>query len=83
MSRSTWKGPFLDKCVVKNLEIENKKIWSRRSTIPLVLVGRTVLVYNGKKFKSLRITRQHVGFKLGDFAPTRFHTVKKVIKKKK
>jgi len=82
MSRSNWKGSFLDKCILKNLEIENKKIWSRRSTIPSMLIGRTVLIYNGKKFKSLTITRQHVGYKLGDFAPTRLHTVKKSVKKK-
>ena len=80
MSRSLWKGPFLEKALYKNKL--PTKIWSRSSTIPSSLVGMSVLVYNGKLFKRILIDRFKVGFKFGEFAFTRFHTSRpKIIKK--
>ena len=38
------------------------------------MVGRTIGVYNGKEFVSIKITPEMIGYRLGDFA----HTVKKV-----
>jgi len=50
------------------------KTWSRRSMILPEFVGRTFLVYNGKKFISVFVTENMVGHKLGEFSPTRtFH----------
>jgi len=84
MSRSIWKGPFLDKSLFNNLfNNKNKKIWSRRSIISASMVGTYVLIYNGKLFKRVLITRDHVGFKYGSFSTTRIFTQKaKVLKKK-
>ena len=84
MSRSIWKGPFLDKSLFKNFsENKNKKIWSRRSIISASMIGAYVSIYNGKIFKRVLITREHVGFKYGSFATTRTFTQKaKVVKKK-
>jgi len=86
MSRSIWKGPFLDKFLVKKSILNNQKIWSRRSVIPSSLIGKIVLIYSGKIFKKILITREKVGFKFGEFCATRFHTTKlkstKNIKKK-
>jgi small subunit ribosomal protein S19 len=55
MSRSVWKGPFVDSYVLKKAEKAREsgrneviKIWSRRSTILPQFVGLTFGVYNGR-----------------------------------
>jgi len=91
MTRSLWKGPFLDSFLVKPLKVSSKKnykIWSRGSVIPSSLIGETVYIHNGKEFKSITITRERIGFKFGEFSFTRKYTnkqkaIKKAIKKKK
>jgi len=47
------------------------KTWSRRSTIVPEFVGLTIAVHNGKKFIPVFITEEMVGYKLGEFSPTR------------
>ena len=83
MSRSIWKKFFVDSFLVKSVKsLSNvKKIWSRRSSIPSSLVGKTVLVHNGKDFKKLSVKREHLGFKFGEFSLTKKYTKKIVIKK--
>lgn len=78
MSRSVWKGPFVDDHLMKKIVEMNKgadrkviKTWSRRSTIVPEMVGHTIAVHNGRKFTALYITENMVGHKLGEFAPTR------------
>lgn len=78
MPRSIKKGPFLDghlwKKVVKAIDNGDKKpikTWSRRSTIVPEMVGLTFAVYNGHKFVPVFVTEDMVGFKLGEFSPTR------------
>ena len=78
MSRSTWKGPFVDGYLLKKAEKsrgsgrnEIIKIWSRRSTIIPEFVGHTIAVHNGKKFIPVYITENMVGHKLGEFSFTR------------
>ena len=70
MSRSKWKGPYIDSNIFKENK-KNRKIWARSSTIPGFLVGENVLVYNGREFKRILITRDKVGFKFGEFSFTR------------
>lgn len=84
MSRSIWKGLFLDKFLLKPNLKSGLKIWSRRSIITSKFLNKHVFVYNGKTFKKLYITREKLGFKFGAFIMTRQHTKKiKEIKKKK
>ena len=84
MSRSIWKGPFLDKSLFLNLvQKKSKKIWSRRSIVSSEMIGTHVLIHNGKIFKRILITREHVGFKYGSFAATRTFIPKNKIAKKK
>jgi len=78
MSRSVWKGPFVDGYLLKKLEKAKKsgknqviQIWSRRSTIIPDFVGTTFGVYNGKKFIPVLVTEEMVGHKFGEFSPTR------------
>ena len=87
MGRSLWKGPFVSSAILRRSRTESKnnfKIWSRNSVIPEFLLGQTVLVHNGKEFKKIVVTREKLGFKLGEFSFTRKYNVKqKLVKKKK
>jgi small subunit ribosomal protein S19 len=78
MARSLKKGPFVDAHLVKKVSTakasnDNKpiKTWSRRSTIVPEMIGLTFNIHNGKTFIPLYITENHIGYKLGEFAPTR------------
>ncbi len=78
MSRSVWKGPFVDGYMLKKAEAavasgrkDVIKTWSRRSTILPQFVGLTFGVYNGRKFIPVMINEDMVGHKLGEFSPTR------------
>ena len=78
MSRSVWKGPFVDSYLLKKAEKSRQsgrndiiRIWSRRSTILPQFVGLTFGVHNGHKFLPVLVTEDMVGQKFGEFAPTR------------
>ncbi|MGL2763860.1 30S ribosomal protein S19 [Helicobacter pylori] len=78
MSRSIKKGPFIDDHLMKKTlkAKEGKdnrpiKTWSRRSTILPEMIGFTYNVHNGRVFVPVYITENHVGYKLGEFSPTR------------
>jgi small subunit ribosomal protein S19 len=93
MTRSVWKGPFVDLYLLKKAEVAQGegskrkpiKTWSRRSTVVPQFIGLTFDVYNGKKFIPVTVSDEMVGHKLGEFAPTRSfpgHTGdKKAVKK--
>ena len=78
MARSTKKGPFIDdhlkKKVLKAKEEGSHKpikTCSRRSVIFPEFIGLTINVHNGRQFIPVFITENHVGYKLGEFSPTR------------
>ena len=78
MARSLKKGPFVDAHVLKKtLDAKetksNKpiKTWSRRSTIIPDMIGLTFNVHNGRNFVPVYVTENHIGYKMGEFAPTR------------
>ena len=78
MSRSVWKGPFVDQSLLKKVEKHKNdtsrkpiKTWSRKSTIIPDFVGSSFLIHNGKKFISITVSEDMVGHKFGEFAPTR------------
>ena len=78
MTRSIWKGPFVDGYLLKKAEAARAsgrkdviKTWSRRSTILPQFVGVTFGVYNGHKHIPVLVTEDMVGHKLGEFSPTR------------
>ena len=78
MSRSVWRGPFVDPSLIKKVEkVKDQsnrapiKTWSRRSTIIPEFVGISFLIHNGKKFIPIKISEEMVGHKLGEFSPTR------------
>jgi len=78
MSRSVWKGPFVDPSLLKKVEKQKNianakpiKTWSRKSTIIPDFVGVSFLIYNGKKFIPITVSEDMVGHKFGEFVPTR------------
>ncbi len=81
MSRSIWKGPFVDGYLLKKAEASHAskrseviKTWSRRSTILPQFVGLTFGVYNGRKHVPVTVSEDMIGHKFGEFSPTRtFH----------
>ncbi|CAN6566581.1 hypothetical protein ACFX15_039740 [Malus domestica] len=70
-----YDGAFVDAFLMKMKNnkdlLNNKKIWSRRSTILPEFVGTTVRIYNGKNHIRCKITEEKVGHKFGEFAMTR------------
>lgn len=90
MPRSIKKGPFiapsLEKKIRHMMETGQRqpiKTWSRQSTITPEFVGYTVAVHNGKKHEPIFITENMVGYKFGDFAPTRIFRKHGGVKAKK
>ncbi len=81
MTRSVWKGPFVDGFLLKKAEKVRQssrneiiKIWSRRSTILPQFVGLTFGVYNVHKHIPVSVTEDMIGHKCGEFSPSRsFH----------
>lgn len=78
MSRSSKKGPYVDKSLLKKIQIMNEtgqkkviKTWARDCTIIPEMVGYTIAVHDGRKHIPIYITENMVGNKLGEFAPTR------------
>lgn len=84
MSRSIWKNNFLDHAIIKNLRKKKIIVWSRRSTVPYALVNKIALVHDGRTFRKVYVERSKVGFKFGEFVPTRkrWTPKKKKLKKK-
>jgi small subunit ribosomal protein S19 len=78
MPRSLKKEPFVDSHLEKKIfaaqEKQDRKLiktWSRRSMITPDFIGLNIAVHNGKQFIPIFITEEMVGYKLGEFAPTR------------
>nr|UDZ61351.1 ribosomal protein S19 [Hydrocleys nymphoides]UDZ61352.1 ribosomal protein S19 [Hydrocleys nymphoides] len=78
MAHSRKKNPFVANYLLRKMEKlnmrEEKEIivtWSRASTITPTMIGHTIAIHNGKEHLPIYITDHMVGYKLGEFAPTR------------
>ena len=78
MSRSVWKGPFVDMNLLKKAEKvsasgrkEVIKTWSRRSMVMPEMVGLTIAIHNGRDHIPIYVSENMVGHKLGEFVLTR------------
>lgn len=78
MTRSSKKGPFIDKKLFEKVKKQKEsgvntpiKTWSRACQIPPDFVGSSFAIYNGRKFIEIYVTESMVGHRLGEFAPTR------------
>ncbi|MFA6250623.1 MAG: 30S ribosomal protein S19 [Candidatus Shapirobacteria bacterium] len=91
MSRSSKKGPYIDKNLSKKIALHKAstdpiKTYARSSQIAPEFVGHNLSIYNGKKFINIYVTEDMVGHRVGEFAPTRTfkghgRVVKRVIEK--
>jgi len=78
MPRSIKKGPYIDPSLLKQFkrmidsgQKQPIKTWSRKSTITPNFVGYTISVHDGRKHIPIFVTENMVGYKLGEFAPSR------------
>lgn len=78
MSRSSKKGPFIDPKLMKKVMVQKTsgdktaiKTWKRACQIPPEFVGHTFAIHNGKNFVNVLIVEGMVGYRLGEFSPTR------------
>ena len=78
MPRSVNKGPFVDLHLAKKVHEAVQsgsrkpiKTWSRRSMVLPEMIGLTIAVHNGRQHVPVFVTEDMVGYKLGEFAPTR------------
>lgn len=77
MSRSSSKGPYVDERVLKKvigkkpLETGVIKTWSRACVISPEMIGFIFGVHNGKQHVEVLVTEDMVGYRLGEFSPTR------------
>lgn len=76
MSRSLYKGPYVDENLLKKVAGKKPqgsatiKTWARRSQISPEMVGFTFAVHNGKIFNDVFVSEEMVGHRLGEFSPT-------------
>jgi small subunit ribosomal protein S19 len=76
MSRSSYKGPYVDEKLLKKVlalgsEKRVIKTWARACQIPPEFVGHTFAVHNGKDHIPVFVSENMVGHRLGEFSPTR------------
>jgi small subunit ribosomal protein S19 len=64
MSRSKWKFPIIS-------QQKTLSFWNRSTLISKCLIFKNLSVYNGKTFVRLKLSKDHCGYKLGEFAFTR------------
>jgi small subunit ribosomal protein S19 len=77
MSRSLYKGPYVDEKLLikigksKPADAVVIKTWARASVISPEMVGYIFGVHNGKDHIEVLVTEDMVGHRLGEFSPTK------------
>ncbi|MEM9336453.1 MAG: 30S ribosomal protein S19 [Patescibacteria group bacterium] len=77
MSRSLYKGPYVDPKLMKKIDGKKPadvgviKMWARNSVISPEMVGFTFGVHNGKDHIEVAVSEEMVGHKFGEFSPTK------------
>lgn len=85
MNRVKWKGPFVNNNLLKKIKNSSAierfgvKVITRNSLILPTFIGSSLQIHNGKIFITIKISKEMIGHKLGEFVPTRkqfFHKKK-------
>jgi len=77
MSRSLYKGPYVDEKLLKKVDGKNPKeagvikTWARDSMIAPEMVGFRFGIHNGRDHIEVLVAEEMVGHRLGEFAPTK------------
>lgn len=89
MSRSIWKGPYTSPKLRKRIaEVKKGKkeikiaTKDRNSSIIPEYIDQKIAIHNGKDWIEVKISQEHVGHKLGEFAPSKKVAVYKRKKRK-
>jgi ribosomal protein S19 len=82
MSRNNKKSPFF-KCNLINNQKKWIKIYNKNQVIMPKDIDVNYNIYNGKTFIKLKITKEMLGYKFGEFVNTRKKNIYKKVKKKK
>ncbi len=69
MSRSKWKGPYLEKSILSHKR--SQKNTSKNSEVVPRFIGFEFFIYNGKNFSKLLVNENMIGHKFGEFVLTR------------
>lgn len=74
MSRSKWKGPYINSQHLKEVNSIKKQhvyLMSRNSEIIPKFLGLSFKIHNGKDYSEVTITDSMIGHKFGEFVFTR------------
>lgn len=77
MSRSLYKGPYVDERLLKKIAGKKPgeggviKTWARNSVISPEMVGFKFGVHNGRSHLEVLVAEEMVGHKFGEFSPTK------------
>ena len=74
MSRSKWKMPYIDYNLNKEIQNSSKnqiKVFSRSSIILPEYIDKNFLIYNGIRFFKIKISKDMIGHKFGEYSTTR------------
>ena len=77
MTRSSKKGPYVDERLLKKIKGKKPldtgviKTWSRACVISPEMIGFNFGVHNGKSHIEVLVTEDMVGYRLGEFSPTK------------
>ena len=87
--RSVWKGLITTKPFIFNFKNNFKQedikkiIYERNCSIIKPMLKSTVLIYNGKSFRSVRLQKDMLAHKLGEFSFTKKNPILNIKSKKK
>jgi ribosomal protein S19 len=72
-SRSLKKLPYIhpDILLKRNKVDQIRTVFTRNSLIPSKLLGKTLLIYNGKRFNKVICKVEHIGLRAGELSITR------------
>lgn len=77
MTRSVYKGPFVDWKLLKKIQGKSPdstpsiKTWARRSQIAPEMIGFTFGVHDGRKHVDVVVNEEMVGHRFGEFVSTK------------
>lgn len=77
MTRSLYKGPYVDEKLLKKISGKKPaeagviKTWARDSQIAPEMVGFKFGVHNGKTHIEVLVSEEMVGHRFGEFSPTK------------
>lgn len=83
MSRNNKKSPFFKYSSLKNNQKKWIKIFNKNLVIMPKDIDLTYNIYNGKDFIKIKISKDMIGYKFGEFINTRKRYIYKKTKKKK